>query len=346
MLLPGRHANTADYRYGFGGQEMDNEIKGEGNHITYAERAYDPRVGRWISIDAYAPLFASYSPYNYALNNPIYIVDQEGNWPKPSELLPADTSPLIKGMVDGVWEGLTGTAGFAYDYAMDSDFRAQVNESFKNLVNDPIGTLNGIVEEYAGMLERVVTGNATDEDVYNIGSEIGEVSVGVLLGGSTLVAKGVKKLAKTGIAKGKVANKALDDVAKADVPNKKGEMPAYVRQGLDFEKAKLKELKAKGVNAEGNVTLVPQNGNGNVKGNRTRADALIKNDDGTFTIMEYKLSKKTKLSTGQSVSQSHTLGKKKKGKVAYFEARSDNKKLSIKKGDKIPVRDYKVETKE
>ncbi|WP_035088283.1 DUF6443 domain-containing protein, partial [Aquimarina muelleri] len=30
MLLPNRHGNSGDYRYGFQGQEMDNEIKGEG----------------------------------------------------------------------------------------------------------------------------------------------------------------------------------------------------------------------------------------------------------------------------------------------------------------------------
>ena len=29
MLLPGRHGNTSDYRYGFQGQEMDDEIKGK-----------------------------------------------------------------------------------------------------------------------------------------------------------------------------------------------------------------------------------------------------------------------------------------------------------------------------
>ncbi|MEO1033829.1 MAG: hypothetical protein AAFX55_20775, partial [Bacteroidota bacterium] len=31
MLLPNRHGNTPGYRYGFQGQEMDDEIKGEGN---------------------------------------------------------------------------------------------------------------------------------------------------------------------------------------------------------------------------------------------------------------------------------------------------------------------------
>ncbi|MDY8138497.1 DUF6443 domain-containing protein, partial [Aquimarina sp. 2201CG5-10] len=35
MLLPNRHGNTSDYRYGFQGQEMDNEVKGEGNSVNY-----------------------------------------------------------------------------------------------------------------------------------------------------------------------------------------------------------------------------------------------------------------------------------------------------------------------
>jgi RHS repeat-associated protein len=216
---------------------MDNEIKGEGNHIAYAERGYDPRIGRWISIDAYAPLFASHSPYNYALNNPIYLVDAEGNWPKPSNLLPADTSPLIKGMVDGVWEGLTGSVGFVVDYASNPQFREQVNASFKALVNDPIGTLGTIVDEYAGLIDRTLSGNATDEDKYNLGSEIGEGAVGIVLsGGALLAAKVVKKIAKVKIAKGRIADKAKTDVKKATKkqdPNKPNGF--YDIRGVDNE---------------------------------------------------------------------------------------------------------------
>ena len=342
-MVPNRHGSTADYRYGFQGQEKDDEIKGEGNFIAYADRGYDPRIGRFISIDAYANAMPSQSPYSFALNNPIYFVDENGNWPKPSDLLPKNTPPMIKGLVDGVWEGLTGTAGFAYDYATNSKFREQVNQSFTNLISDPIGTLQPILDAYAGKIERLATGNATDEDIYDLNAEIGEAGVGLLLGGATLGVKALKKTLKPDINKGDIVNKTLKDVDKADVPKTKGEMPSYVKEGLDFEKAKLNELKAKGVNAEGNVTLVPQNGTGNVNGNRTKADALIKNDDGTFTIVEYKLTKQTQLSSGQKASQSHVGSKK--GKPATFEARSDNKKLGIKKGQIIKVKEYKVETK-
>jgi len=51
MLLPGRHGAFDDYRYGFQGQEKDDEIKGEGNSINYKFRMHDPRVGRFFAVD-------------------------------------------------------------------------------------------------------------------------------------------------------------------------------------------------------------------------------------------------------------------------------------------------------
>ncbi len=39
------------YRYGFNGKENDNEVKGEGNQQDYGFRIYDPRLGRFLSVD-------------------------------------------------------------------------------------------------------------------------------------------------------------------------------------------------------------------------------------------------------------------------------------------------------
>ncbi len=78
MLLPNRHANTSDYRYGFQGQETDDEVKGEGNSLNYKYRMHDPRVGRFFSID---PLSAEYpwnSPYAFSENRVIDGVELEG----------------------------------------------------------------------------------------------------------------------------------------------------------------------------------------------------------------------------------------------------------------------------
>jgi RHS repeat-associated protein len=66
------------YRFGFNGQEKDDEIKGSGNSYEFTFRIYDPRLGRFLSID---PLSASYpwnSPYAFAENRPIDGIDLEG----------------------------------------------------------------------------------------------------------------------------------------------------------------------------------------------------------------------------------------------------------------------------
>lgn len=76
MLMPGRDASASQYRYGFNSMEKDDEIKGEGNSYDFGARIYDPRIGRWLSMDAIAKSFIT--PYNFAANNPIIFIDPEG----------------------------------------------------------------------------------------------------------------------------------------------------------------------------------------------------------------------------------------------------------------------------
>ena len=67
------------YRYGFNGKENDNEIKGEGNQQDYGMRIYDPRLGRFLSVDPLAQEYAFYTPYQFAGNKPIMFIDLDGN---------------------------------------------------------------------------------------------------------------------------------------------------------------------------------------------------------------------------------------------------------------------------
>lgn len=78
MLLPNRHANTPDYRYGFQGQEMDNEVKGEGNSINYKYRMHDPRVGRFFAVDPLEGEYPWNSPYAFSENRVLDAVELEG----------------------------------------------------------------------------------------------------------------------------------------------------------------------------------------------------------------------------------------------------------------------------
>jgi RHS repeat-associated protein len=81
MIMPGRSVTLVAgelYRYGFNGKENDNEVKGEGNQQDYGMRIYDPRLGRFLSVDPLTRQYSFYTPYQFAANSPILSVDIDG----------------------------------------------------------------------------------------------------------------------------------------------------------------------------------------------------------------------------------------------------------------------------
>lgn len=80
MLLNNRHGSVDSdaYRYGFQGQERDDEVKGEGNSYNYTYRMHDPRLGRFFAVDPLAPSYPNYTPYSFSANKVISEIEREG----------------------------------------------------------------------------------------------------------------------------------------------------------------------------------------------------------------------------------------------------------------------------
>jgi RHS repeat-associated protein len=80
MLLQHRHGfeTGGAYKYGFQGQEKDDEMKGEGNSYNYEYRMDDPRIGRFFAIDPLSPKYPFYSPYAFSGNRVIDCFELEG----------------------------------------------------------------------------------------------------------------------------------------------------------------------------------------------------------------------------------------------------------------------------
>jgi RHS repeat-associated protein len=78
MQMPGRSYSSPAYRYGFNGQEMDHEPNGQGNQYYYGFRIYNPRLGRFLSVDPLASSYAWLTTYQFAENCSIQFVDIDG----------------------------------------------------------------------------------------------------------------------------------------------------------------------------------------------------------------------------------------------------------------------------
>ena len=67
--------NVQPYKYN--SKELDTK-KGL-NWYDYGARHYDAALGRWFVVDPLAEKMGAWSPYVYCLNNPVNMVDPDGN---------------------------------------------------------------------------------------------------------------------------------------------------------------------------------------------------------------------------------------------------------------------------
>ncbi|MDI9341690.1 MAG: RHS repeat-associated core domain-containing protein [Sediminibacterium sp.] len=78
--LPSRKFTASEeYRYNYNGKELDKET----GDIDFGDRIYDARLVKFLSLDPMMADFSSNSPYLYADNSPIVLIDEGGSYGNP-----------------------------------------------------------------------------------------------------------------------------------------------------------------------------------------------------------------------------------------------------------------------
>jgi RHS repeat-associated protein len=118
MIEPGRsYAASGAYRYGFQGQEKDDEIKGEGNSVDFTFRVYDPRLGRFLSVDPLTSKYPNNSSYSFQENKLGLGVEFEGLELQPFVTLHSLVEAVYVDRKDpGFWDYVKGYGKLAMGF--------------------------------------------------------------------------------------------------------------------------------------------------------------------------------------------------------------------------------------
>jgi RHS repeat-associated protein len=72
----------AESRYKYNSKELQSKEFSDGSGLDlydYGARLQDPQLGRWWTQDKFAEVYVALTPYQYAANNPIKIIDEAGH---------------------------------------------------------------------------------------------------------------------------------------------------------------------------------------------------------------------------------------------------------------------------
>ena len=102
----------------------------------FGDRIYDARIGRWLSVDKRFKDYVPFSPYIFSLNNPIFLIDKDGN-----VVVDANGNPVTISVTKA--ENGTATATYEFSKGTSQEVKNQFTANGQAIINDMLITKTG-----------------------------------------------------------------------------------------------------------------------------------------------------------------------------------------------------------
>ncbi len=153
--ISSKAAGVLENKYQFGGKERQSKEFSDGSGLEFYDfgaRNYDPQIGRWFNHDKFAEVYIAITPYQYAANNPIKIIDEAGHLLKDKD---GNLIATSTGQTYSRTSTVAGSDGNTY----------RVNGTFKEVViytdkGTPVRALQ-MVSQYVEQQQTDAQGNVT-----------------------------------------------------------------------------------------------------------------------------------------------------------------------------------------
>jgi RHS repeat-associated protein len=203
MLEPGRKfaQGNSKYRYGFNGKEKDNEVKGEGNQQDYGMRIYDPRIGKFLSVDPIVKEYPELTPYQFASNTPIQAIDLDGleallpngnPWHDFFVWLFNDDVEEVSSGIDDLYEHAQSQVTTQKDIRVYNEISKESNPEFSIDDYNAVKQAQGAIKGFAGII-KVTDGVNSIGSKFETIATIGLSSTGLISNAEKNAARAILK---------------------------------------------------------------------------------------------------------------------------------------------------------